>query len=240
MEDNRVLQNNKISHFILRINLTKDVMIDYKSLFDSLKDAYEVCKAELQPNYNVNIGKIEIKKEDFIIYTLSTPAISLKINSLEKSIAIELQQYKDKASYMQYLINVIEKLKLLGVEINAQHIEMRYINIFPCSKVTDISKILNAADAKCIKESVEREGIARAMIVHEYQRGDYLVRVQYGIPNRFYPSVIRNYDIVLDIDVYSSGQQSINIWEETVNRFNHQAYSTFVGYVKESFLNTLK
>lgn len=92
---------------------------------------------------------------------------------------------------MQCLTKVIEKLKALNVEINSQRIGMRYINIFSCSKVSEISKILNPTDAKLIKETVVKEGIARSMIVHEYQQGDHLVRVQYGIPNRFYPSVIK-------------------------------------------------
>ena len=230
MENNRILQNNKISHFILRIDFTKDIQIDYKMLSESLKDEFTIYKTELHSNYNVNIDNFEVKKEDFIKYLLSTSTISLKIDSFEKSIIVELQQYKDKSSYMQCLTKVIEKLKALNIEINSQRIGMRYINIFPCSKVS----------AKLIKETVVRDGIARSMIVHEYQQVDHLVRVQYGIPNRFYPSVIKNYDIVLDIDVYSSGQQSIDTWEESITQFNHQAYDMFISYIKESFLNTLK
>lgn len=240
MENNRILQNNKISHFILRIDFTKDIQIDYKMLSESLKEEFTIYKTELHSNYNVNIDNFEVKKEDFIKYLLSTSTISLKIDSFEKSIIVELQQYKDKSSYMQCLTKVIEKLKALNIEINSQRIGMRYINIFPCSKVSEISKILNPTDAKLIKETVVRDGIARSMIVHEYQQVDHLVRVQYGIPNRFYPSVIKNYDIVLDIDVYSSGQQSIDTWEESITQFNHQAYDMFISYIKESFLNTLK
>lgn len=240
MENNRILQNNKITHFILRIDFTKDIQIDYKMLFESLKGEFATFKTELHSNYNVNIDKVEVKKEDFIKYLLSTPAISLKIDSFEKCITIELQQYKDKSSYIQCLTNVIERLKSLDIEVNSQRIGMRYINVFSCSKVSEISKILNPIDAKFIKEAVVREGIARLMLVHEYQYGDHLVRVQYGIPNRFYPSVIKNYDIVLDIDVYSSGQQSIDTWEESIAQFNHQAYDTFISYIKEPFLNTLK
>ena len=37
MENNRILQNNKISHFILRIDFTKDIQIDYKSLEKTTK-----------------------------------------------------------------------------------------------------------------------------------------------------------------------------------------------------------
>lgn len=143
MENNRILQNNKISHFILRIDFTKDIQIDYKMLSESLKDEFATFKTELHSNYNVNIDNFEVKKEDFIRYLLSTSTISLKIDSFEKSIIVELQQYKDKSSYMQCLTKVIEKLKALDIEINSQRIGMRYINIFSCSKVSDISKILN-------------------------------------------------------------------------------------------------
>lgn len=111
MENNRILQNNKISHFILRIDFTKDIQIDYKILSESLKDEFETYRTELHSNYNVNIDNFEVKKEDFIKYLLSAPTISLKIDSFEKSVVVELQQYKDKSSYMQYLTKVIEKLK---------------------------------------------------------------------------------------------------------------------------------
>ena len=103
MENNRILQNNKISHFILRIDFTKDIQIDYKMLSESLKDEFATFKTELHSNYNVNIDNFEVKKEDFIRYLLSTSTISLKIDSFEKSIIVELQQYKDKSSYMQCL-----------------------------------------------------------------------------------------------------------------------------------------
>ena len=47
MENNRILQNNKISHFILRIDFTKDIQIDYKMLSESLKDEFATFKTEL-------------------------------------------------------------------------------------------------------------------------------------------------------------------------------------------------
>ena len=240
MENDRILQNNRITHFILRVDLLQDTQIDYKQLADSLKGEFETYKTELHFNYNVDIDKVEVKKEDFIKYLLSTPTVNLKIDSFEKCITIELQQYIDKTSYVQYFTKVIDALKSLGVEIYARRIGMRYINVFSCSKIAEISKVLNVTDAKFIKESVAKDGIARSMIVHEYQYGAYLARVQYGIPNKFYPSVIKNYDIVLDIDVYSSGQQHIDVWEESITQFNHQAYNTFISYIKESFLQTLK
>lgn len=117
---------------------------------------------------------------------------------------------------------------------------MRYINNFPCAKIADISKILNISEARAIKEIAGKNQLARAMLVHEYQMEDNMVRIQLGIPNRFYPSIIRNYDIVLDIDVYSTGLQSIDLWNEKIRSFNHQAYDHFVNYVKETYRQGMK
>ena len=51
MENNRILQNNKISHFILRIDFTKDIQIDYKMLSESLKDEFATFKSEKRRLY---------------------------------------------------------------------------------------------------------------------------------------------------------------------------------------------
>ena len=59
------------------------------------------------------------------------------------------------------------KIKIYKIEINSQRIGMQYINVFSCSRISEISKILNSTDAKSIKESVNWEGIARTMLIHE-------------------------------------------------------------------------
>lgn len=47
MENDRILQNNRITHFILRVDLLQDTQIDYKQLADSLKGEFETYKTEL-------------------------------------------------------------------------------------------------------------------------------------------------------------------------------------------------
>ena len=79
MENNRILQNNKISHFILRIDFTKDIQIDYKMLSESLKDEFATFKTELHSNYNVNIDNFEVKKKTLL-------GIFLKFHSLLPSV----------------------------------------------------------------------------------------------------------------------------------------------------------
>lgn len=237
----RTLRNNKISHFILRIDLSEDSDVNFKLLADFLKSKFESYRTELHVNYNVNIQTEEVKKEDFLKYLLGLPPkTTLKIDSFEKSIVIETMQYENCSAYDQCLTDLIDALKQISANVLSKRIGMRYVNTFPCSKPADISKILNSSDAKLLKDTLAKNTIARAMIVHEYQCGNNLIRVQYGIPNKFYPSVLTNYDIVLDIDVYSGGLQNIDSWQETIKDYNHQAYNIFVEYLKESFFNTLK
>lgn len=240
MEQGRTLPNNKITQFILRIDIAHNIALDYKFIAEKLKNDFENYRTELHSNYNVNIDDIQVTKEDFIKYLLSTAATNIKLDSFEKCIIVDLYQYIDCESYMPYLKKIIQILKSFQIEINARRIGMRYINIFPCSKISEINKILDSTDAKSLKESLNEEKIIRSMIVREYQYGDSLSRVQFGIPNKFYPSILKNYDIVLDIDVYSSGNQEIDTWEESIMQLNHQAYDIFIKYIKESYLQTLE
>ena len=78
------------------------------------------------------------------------------------------------------------------------------------------------------------------MIVHEFQCDSLMKRVQYGIPNRFYPSIISNYDLVLDIDVYSGGSMGLDVWDDNIREYNHAAYDTFLSYTKDSLIDTLR
>ena len=90
--------------------------------------------------------------------------------------------------------------KSIGENISSRRIGMRYINKFSCPNIMSISKILSPLEAKAIKNAVSKDNIARAMMIHEFQCGTNIIRVQLGVPNKFYPSIINNYDIILDID----------------------------------------
>lgn len=241
MDNNRVLLNNKISQFILRIDLTPDTKVDFKRLAEDLKGEYNSYKTELHVNYNINIEKVEINKEDFITYILgNTPSVVLKIDSFNKSIIIESLMYSDSSIYKNRLKKIIEVLKSYPIDVLSKRIGMRFVNTYSCEKINGVSKIFNTVESKAIINAINKQKIARAMIVEEFQNESNLTRVQYGVPNKFYPSAITSYDMVLDIDVYSGGAESIDTWEETIDGYNHQAYDTFISYIKESYLNTLK
>lgn len=242
MENNsKTLLNNKIDQFILRIDLAQTPAVDFKELAEKLSNDYGEVRTELHVNYNVDMKKVNVTREEFLKYILGTaPQITLTLDCFEKCIVLESSHYDNNGVYKQRLANIVALIREMQPEASAQRIGMRYINKFPCLKPSEISKYFNTAEANNIKSTLKQKNISRAVLVHEYQFGDYQARVQCGIPNKYYPSVISNYELVLDIDVFGLGVQHIDSWEEAVRDYNHGAYDMFLHYVKPSLLEDLK
>lgn len=239
--NNRTLQNNKISQFILRIDLTPGSRVDFKWLAETLSTDYGQIRTQLHVNYNVNINKVEVNKEEFLTYILGeTSSVILKLNCFEKSIVLTSNQYLNHSIYKERLHKLVTLLFERNSKAEASRIGMRYINNFPCSKPSEIAKVINTSEARSIKDSLKRDNISRTMLVHEYQNDDFMARIQCGIPNKYYPSKISNYEVVLDIDVYGEGSQPITRWEESVRDYNHGAYSFFTSYIKPTLLEEMK
>ena len=239
--ENKTLQNNKIAQFILRIDMMPGTTIDFKGIAEALSLEYGSVRTELHVNYNVDMQKVEVNKEEFITYILGKASgVTLRMDCFEKSIVLSCSHYDNNTVYKDRLHKLIDLLKQSNPDAMASRVGMRYINRFPCSKPSDISKYFNNAEANSIKETLKRDNVSRAILVHEYQRGDFQARVQCGVPNKFYPSVITNYELVLDIDVYGVGAQPIDRWEESISDYNHGAYGYFVNYVKPTMLAEMR
>lgn len=240
-ELDKTLQRNKIAQFILRIDLTKDEPVDFRQLVERIKDEYGQVRSELHFNYNLDMEKVEVNREEFVTYRLGPiEQVLLEINVFEQSIILNSSQYINNSVYKNRLQKIMDTLEAIAPNVKAKRIGMRYINKIPCAKQSDISKCLNKAEATAIKEALTRNDISRAMIVHEFQKGDYQARVQCGIPNNFFPSKISVYDLLLDIDVYSTGIQSLEMWNDAVKTYNHGAYDIFVSYIKQNKLEEWK
>lgn len=240
-EVNKTLQNNKITQFLLRIDIMPGTVVDFKGLAEALTADYGTVRTQLHVNYNVDMQKVKVNKEEFLTYILGkAPDVTLRIDCFDRSIVLSSNHYADNSIYKERIHKLVMILKSLNPEIAASRIGMRYINTFPCSKSTEINKYLNTSEANSIKETLKRPNISRAILVHEYQNGDYQARVQCGIPNKFYPSVITNYELVLDIDVYGVGAQTIDRWEDSIRDYNHGAYDYFKEYIKPILLEEMK
>lgn len=233
--------NNKVSHFILRIDVDPSCGVQYDKLVNDLKPGATSYKVELHTNFNVDVNSQQVSREEFLKHILGYGQfVRLTVDTFFNAIIIDASHYETNAIYKGILNHLIQALKAQEVDVYANRVGMRFVNTFPCTKREEISKVFNSPEAKAIKDGLDKASVTRVMVVEEFQETDFMKRVQFGIPNKFYPAVISNLDLTLDIDVYTSGRQQMDLWQEIVRGCNHIAYDTFVAYIRDSYIETMK
>lgn len=238
----QTLSKNKITQFILRIDLPKDCILDFHRLAIDLKNDYVRFVENREHNVHLNIDTQEISHRDFINYTLHAEnGVQLILNTSQKIISFESNSYIDNSVYVDRLTAIIEMINRQGIpNLMSSRIGMRFINLFPCEKKDIIKRILQKPNDKAIIDSLAKENINRSVFVEQYNYGNYFVRVQYGIFNKFYPSVIRNLDLTLDIDVYYGGLTPIEEWTDNIKTYNHAAFEKFKEYVEPKYIALMR
>lgn len=199
----QTLPKNKITQFILRIDLPKDCTLDFRQLALDLKDDYVRFVENTEHNVHLDLDRRSVTERDFINYVLHADnGVQLILNTSQKIISFESNSYIDNSVYVGRLSAIIEKINNQGiVGLMSSRIGMRFINLFPCEKKESIKKILQKPNDKAIIDSLAKDNLNRSVFVEQYNNGNHFVRVQYGIFNKFYPALIRNLDVTLDIDV---------------------------------------
>jgi uncharacterized protein (TIGR04255 family) len=236
----RTLYKNCISQFIIRIDIDPVANVDFIGLFETLKPYYNRTAIEVATNYNLNLQSGETETRKYNKYHLYTnDGIHVEIDSLLKVIIFNASKYVNNDVYKDRMSTIISFL-IVNNSLQSRRIGMRYINMFYCPSQSDISKILPDTEARYIKSSLRNPDISRSLAILEHNKESHYIRVQYGIPNRFYPSKITRMDLMIDIDVYSESPINVNEWNETIDSFNHISYDTFVSFVKPSFLDSLR
>lgn len=238
----QTLPKNKITQFILRIDLPKDCTLDFRQLALDLKDDYVRFVENTEHNVHLDLDRQSVTERDFINYVLHADnGVQLILNTSQKIISFESNSYIDNSVYVDRLAAIIEKINNQGIlGLMSSRIGMRFINLFPCEKKENIKKILQKPNDKAIIDSLAKINLNRSVFVEQYNNGNYFVRVQYGIFNKFYPAVIRNLDVTLDIDVYYGGLTPITDWTENIRTYNHAAFDKFKEYVEPSYIATMQ
>jgi uncharacterized protein (TIGR04255 family) len=238
----QTLPKNKITQFILRIDLPKDCTLDFRQLALDLKDDYVRFVENTEHNVHLDLDRHSVTERDFINYVLHADnGVQLILNTSQKTISFESNSYIDNSVYVDRLAAIIEKINNQGIlGLMSSRIGMRFINLFPCEKKENIKKILQKPNDKAIIDSLAKVNLNRSVFVEQYNNGNYFVRVQYGIFNKFYPAVIRNLDVTLDIDVYYGGLRPIAEWTEDIRTYNHAAFDKFKEYVEPSYIETMQ
>lgn len=239
----RTLTKNKVSTFIIRIDLDMNSDLDYNGISEDLGIVFPNYQTQISPHFNVNldngsIEKVEVKKFLYFI----EKNVRVEVAPIEKSIVFSSNYYTTNDLYKERLRQIVEILiAKTGGSLKARRIGMRFINTFPSNKDGGIPSVLNAPETKILKDSLAKKNdLSRLIVVDEYLKEDYRIRVQYGVPNKLYPNKIGTQDIILDIDVYSEGLRPVENWCEIISDYNHAAYDTFMGYVRNDVIEDLR
>jgi uncharacterized protein (TIGR04255 family) len=240
----KTLTQNGINHFILRFDLSPLKEIDFISIINNISESADRTEKRIKTGIKVDIknGKSEVTNLTNIDYVLinDTTGVSITFSKDPNAFWFETKQYLDNSSYKYNIASIIHALNEYDSSIMSKRIGMRFINEFKCPTVKKISKIYNIRLAKNIALMADQEFASRIIGHEEFNYSNYKLRVQYGIPNKFYPSVLNNYDLLLDIDAFDDTQQKLERWESIISDLNHLAYSKFIEVMNPKFIQTLK
>ena len=248
MENKNILtlEKNYITQFILRIDINPfqlqtekypNVIINHiMSKAFNRREKQIINKINFRFNNEQEVSKTS---EEVFNYILINEQKNIKLTfSFDGAIIFHTTQYEDNSVYKDTIQLLLEAIKVNSLDIIANRIGMRYINEFPCSNTKNISKFFNKTIATNIKNMLKEEKISRAIAQEEYNNSYLKLKVQYGVPNKFYPAVINNYDLLLDIDSFDNTQNKPEQWEEVISELNNQAYNKFLNVINPKLIQS--
>ncbi|MCA6460950.1 MAG: TIGR04255 family protein [Chitinophagaceae bacterium] len=242
--EERQLSKNSIDLFILRFDLILNSEIDFTILINDIAKHFDRTEKRQQTNYQVSFttDKPEISKDESFDYVLTKDKenYSMTFSKSQNAFWFETTNYTNRQTYSNVVDALIKSAQKNEIKLTTRRIGMRFINNFSCSNPKQISKIFIQDISKILNQRLKQENVSRIIGQEEFNFDSCKVRVQYGIPNKFYPAVINNYDLLLDIDSYDDKIQELDNLTETIKGINHCAYNAFVSNINPSFLNTLK
>jgi len=240
----RTLLNNCVRQFILRFDLFPSGDFRFEEIINRIAARFDRTEKRIVNviGFQLKDGKSEAAKTEEVDYVLISDVNNLSLTFSKTQIAfwLESKQYRDNSVYKELFIEIRNVYSLLLPETKTRRIGMRFINDFKCDSKREIKKILGAKTASIVLGMLGGDSLSRVIAQEEYNLADKKVRVQYGVPNKYYPSVISNFDLLLDIDSYVDQPVSVSDWTDTLSVLNHAAYELFVRSMNAEYLVRLK
>lgn len=244
MNEHKTLTKNSIKSFILRIDLIKTSDLDFSKIVSEMSKYFDRTEKRQISNFSINFteGSSKITQQesfDFVL-TSESKVLAMTFSETQTAFWIESGHYKDNSLYKSIINQTIEVINGICSEIESKRIGLRYVNEFKCEKIKNISAIYGKRLASILRSMINGDSQSRIIGMEEYNYEDYKLRVQYGIPNKFYPSVISVFDLLLDIDSYVDRTNSVEEWNEVIAKLNHSAYDQFIKEINQKYLESIK
>ncbi|GJQ59741.1 MAG: TIGR04255 family protein [Candidatus Scalindua sp. AMX11] len=238
------LNKNGIKNFILRIDLIKNKILDISKIADAMASYFDRAEKRQLSNFTLKFTNDDSKltKEEVFNFVLisETKSVSMTFSEIENAFWIKSSQYRNNLIYKELIKKVIEEISTICNETEAKRIGLRYINEFKCEKISHVGQIYGKRLTTITKAMMKEENQSRVIGMEHYNNDEYKLRLQYGIPNNFYPSVITLCPLLLDIDSYTECTCNISDFEKIISDLNHAAYGKFIKEMNPKYLEELK
>lgn len=240
--ENKTIVNNDIKQFILRIDF--QVTIPINELMSALRaDFLRVEERKIvgfEVSVNIPQNTSELHKKDFTdIVFIKDPNVTLTLSPKDNSLVLMSTTYVNNSVYKDICSKIVDVCSRIK-DCSARRIGLRYINEIPCPKLSHVSKIFQKRFATVVKNMISSEDTCRAIAVQIRNCDDRSLKIQYGFLNKFFPAILKNYDLLLDIDSATTVATNVSCWENTVKELNHAAYNAFIEMTTEKYIEDKK
>ena len=132
----RTLNNNKVSTFLIRIDLDESSNLNYGEISEELLRLFPDRQIQIYPHYNINLDTKKIEKVEVnkYIYQIDNGVV-LEVSPVDKSIIFSSTYYTTNDLYKERLEKIVSVFnKFTGGMLMSRRIGMRYINTFQSFK----------------------------------------------------------------------------------------------------------
>lgn len=243
MNDN-TLNKNAIKKFLLRIDIIKNDALKYLYIVQELSKYVDRVESRQASNFSINFTQPdpEIKTSQVFDYVLTSDSKGyfITISEIQNAIYFESSSYTDNSTYKDFIELLINIINVNAPETLSKRIGLRYINEFSCDSTRSVSSVFGKRLSSALKNMMSRDNQSRVIGVEEYNNQDTKARIQFGIPNKHYPSTITRIDLLLDIDYYYNSSAKLIEWDSIIKNLNHAAYAYFSSEINPKIIEKLK
>lgn len=240
--EDKTLSRHQLKHFILKLDFLNIEANDIAFLVSKISPYFDRVEKKIETKYDIriNVPKSEISQKDGFTYICASNDKTLSFSENNKSITFESSKYKNYRTYLDIFEPLIEAMGGGCNHLEIKRIGMRFINEFPCQKISNIKNIFVERLAKPVALMLKSSSASRVIAMEEHNHEQYKLRAQYGVANQYYPEPIKIYDLLLDVDVFIDGVTKYDKINESTKLLNHAAYHYFTSSLKEDYISKLK
>ena len=237
-----MLSNNKLFRVVITINHTsvEDVTPFAQELqqFFAPENTQRLAKTLLIPQ-----ELKDFKQKESVDYRLSTldDNLQLTLSAYPSKITVAIKKYLSREAFIPIITNISDIYSHSSDStISSRKIGIRFINYFDTKNLKTYGRVFQKNIANVVRDISTDSNLSRSIAVQEYNFSWCKSTIQYGFPNKWYPEVLRDKTLLLDINVYSEAEYEVKDWLDAINSLTEQANKHFKDCMNPKYLVSME